>query len=34
MGAAEKLVQWNPTDIKAELIKSIRPRWPVNAPNR
>ncbi|MDU9050649.1 MAG: nitrogenase molybdenum-iron protein alpha chain [Candidatus Electrothrix sp. Rat3] len=26
MGAAEKLVQWNPTDIKAELIKKYPPK--------
>ena len=26
MGAAEKLVQWDPTDIKAELIKKYPPK--------
>ncbi|MCI5133388.1 MAG: nitrogenase molybdenum-iron protein alpha chain, partial [Candidatus Electrothrix sp. EH2] len=26
MGAAEKLVQWEPTDIKAELIKKYPPK--------
>jgi len=30
----KKMVQWDPTDVKAELLKKYPPRWPANAPSR